>query len=343
MTDLLTVSAERRAGAAAVWQALEGARTVALSTHINADGDGCGSESALAQLLAQRGIEAFIVNPTPWPGMFSWLLDNGVRDRSDEGERALATVDRIVVLDISDVGRLGTLAPALRAHPERALVIDHHQPGAEVPGEIALSDITACATGELVYDFAVTLGFDITPGVATALYTALLTDTGSFRYANTSPRCHVVAAELLRAGVNPDAMYRRVYASLPIGRLRLLQECLTTLESDPEAGLSWMDVPVGALERHGVRSEDLDGLAEHPRSISGTRLAILFRDLGHGKVKVSFRATGDVDAHALAKLFGGGGHVRASGALVPGALSAVKQAVLDAAREVLTASARSAS
>lgn len=342
MTDLLSVPAVRRTAATAVWQALDGARTVALSTHINADGDGCGSESALAQLLAQRGIDAFIVNPTPWPGMFSWLLDHGVRDRSDEGAAALASVDRIIVLDISDVSRLGVLAPALRAHPERALVIDHHQPGTEVPGDIALSDITACATGELVYDFAVTLGFDITPGVATALYTAILTDTGGFRYSNTSPRCHLVAAELLKAGVDPDAMYRRVYASLPIGRLHLLRECLATLESDPDAGLSWMDVPAGALERHGVRSEDLDGLAEHPRSIAGTRLAILFRDLGHGKVKVSFRSTGDVDAHVLAKTFGGGGHVRASGALIPGALADVKRNVLEAAREVLAATARSA-
>lgn len=339
MTEFLGVPARRREAAAAVWNALAGARTVALSTHVNADGDGCGSQAALALLLAQRGIDAYVVNPTPWPGLFAWLLD-GVRDRSPEGPPALAAADRVVVLDISDVGRLGGLAPALRAHPERALVIDHHQPGQEVPGEVAMSDVTACATGELVYDFAVSLGFTITPQVATAVYTALLTDTGGFRYSNTSPRCHAIAAELLAAGVNPEAMYRRVYASLSIGRLRLLQESLATLEQDADAGLAWIDVAAGALERHNVRSEDLDGLAEHPRSLAGTRLAILFRDLGHGKVKVSFRTTGDVDAHAFARTFGGGGHARASGALIAGSLANVKRDVLSAARELLADHAR---
>jgi phosphoesterase RecJ-like protein len=340
MSDLLAVPAHRRAAAAAVWAALDGARTVALSTHVNADGDGCGSEAGLARLLAQRGIDAYIVNPTPWPAMFEFLLGDGVRDRSNEGAAALQSADRVVVLDISDVGRLGVLAPALRARHDRALVIDHHQPGAEVPGDVVMSDVAACATGELVYDFAVTAGIGITPAVATALYTALLTDTGSFRYSNTSPRCHLVAAKLLEAGVDPEVMYRRVYASVPIGRLHLLREALASLDADPDAGLAWIDIAAGALERHNVRGEDLDGLAEHPRSIAGTRLAVLFRDLGHGKVKVSFRSTTDVDAHAFARTFGGGGHARASGALLTGSLDDVKRTVLDAARELLSATSR---
>ena len=340
MIDSLAVSPARRAGADAVWRALSDARRVAISTHVNADGDGCGSGAAMARLLSQRGVDAFIVNPTPWPAMFRFLLGDDVRDRSDEGAAALASADRVLVLDISDVGRLGTLADALRAHPERALVIDHHQPGREVPGDIAMSDVSACATGELVYDFAVALDFTITAAIATALYTAILTDTGGFRYSNTSPRCHYVAAELLRAGVDPEAMYRRVYASIPVGRLRLLQEALATLEADPDTGLAWIEIAAGALERHNVRSEDLDGIAEHPRSVAGTRLAILFRDLGHGKVKVSFRTTGDVDAHAFARAFGGGGHAKASGALIPGTLADVKQKVLDAARVSLASGAR---
>jgi phosphoesterase RecJ-like protein len=120
----------------------------------------------------------------------------------------------------------------------------------------------------------------------------------------------------------------------------VLQEALSTLEAEPDAGLAWIEIPAGALERHNVRSEDLDGIAEHPRSVAGTRLAILFRDLGHGKVKVSFRTTGDVDAHAFARTFGGGGHARASGALIPGRLADVKRTVLEAARDVLSSGAR---
>jgi phosphoesterase RecJ-like protein len=181
----------------------------------------------------------------------------------------------------------------------------------------------------------VALGAEITEPVATALYAALLTDTGGFRFSNTSPRCHAVAAQLLAAGVDPEEMYRRIYASVPAGKLRLLRDALATLDVDEALGLSWISVPAGALEAHGLQSEDLDGIVEHPRSIAGTRLALFFRDLGHGKVKVSFRSTGDVDVNQLARRFGGGGHVRASGALVAGSLDEVRERVVAASREWL--------
>ncbi len=122
-------------------------------------------------------------------------------------------------------------------------------------------------------------------------------------------------------------MYRRIYASMPVGKLSLLREALGTLDVDPARGLAWISVPSDAMERHGVRSEDLDGIVEHPRSIAGTRLALFFRDLGHGKVKVSFRSTGAVDVNALARQFGGGGHAKASGALVAVGLDTVVRRV----------------
>jgi phosphoesterase RecJ-like protein len=333
------VSAERRAAIEALARELLTARRVALSTHINADGDGCGSEAALALLLAQRGIDARIVNPTPWPAMFRYLLDPGVRDESARGAAALLEADRLVVLDISDVRRLGALADTVRALPVPPLVVDHHLPGEEPPGTIHLADTAACATGELVYDFAVTLGLTVTPDIATALYTALVTDTGGFRYANTSARCLAVASRLVSAGVDPEAMYRRIYASVPLGRLRLIGDVLRTMEVEEESGIAWVTIPAGALEAHGVSADDLDGIAEYPRSVAGTRLAVMFRDLGHGKVKVSFRSVGTVDANAIARRFGGGGHARAAGAMVAGAVDDVRRRVLAAARE-LTAAVR---
>jgi phosphoesterase RecJ-like protein len=215
------------------------------------------------------------------------------------------------------------------------LVIDHHLPGEEPPGTIHVTDVAACATGELVYDFAATLGLEITPAIATALYVAILTDTGGFRFSNTSPRCHAIAARLLSAGVDPEEMYRRIYASVPKGRLRLLRDALDSLEVDDANGLAWVSIAAGALEKYEVSGEDLDGIAEYPRSVSGVRLALLFRDLGHGKVKISFRSVRGVDANALAKQFGGGGHARASGALVSGTLDDVRTRVIAAARELL--------
>jgi phosphoesterase RecJ-like protein len=332
---LLSASAARRTAILQWFDALRPGMTVALSTHINADGDGCGSETALARLLAQRGIHCRIVNPTPWPGMFDFLLGNDVENATDRGVDALKDIDALVVLDINDVRRLGHLADTVRALKVPISVIDHHVPGDEPIGTLTVADTKACATGELIYDIAVTLGLTITPAIAQSLYAAILTDTGSFRFSNTSPRAHGVAAALLAAGVNPEEMYRRIYAQVSVGKLNLLREALGTLAVEPEIGLSHISVEAGVTERYEVTSEELDGIVEHPRSIAGTRMALFFRDLGHGKVKVSFRSTGAVDVQQFAKHYGGGGHAKASGAMIPGSLETVREQVVRDARAYL--------
>lgn len=332
---LVSASEERQAAIRAWFSSLRPGMTVALSTHINADGDGCGSETALARLLAQCGIQCRIVNPTPWPAMFAFLLGDDVVDLSAKGAAALDGIDALVVLDINDRRRLGHLADTVRALSVPISVIDHHLPGDEPVGGLAIASTRACATGELVYDIAVTLGLEITPAIAQSLYAAILTDTGSFRFSNTSPRAHAIAAALLAAGVNPEEMYRRIYAQVRVGRLQLLREALGTLQTEPELGLSHISVGSDVLDRYDVTSEELDGIVEHPRSIVGTRLALFFRDLGYGKVKVSFRSTGDVNVQTLASRYGGGGHAKASGAMLSGTLADVQAQVLADAREFL--------
>jgi phosphoesterase RecJ-like protein len=309
---------------------------VVLSTHVNADGDGCGSEVALVHLLSQLGVTARIVNPTPWPGTFDFLLEGGVAEQSVKGAPALTPLDALVVVDISDSKRLGVLSGPTRELKVPRLVIDHHVPTQEPAGEILFIDDSACATGELVYDLARALDLEITTSIATALYCAILTDTGGFRFSNTSPRCHAIAADLLSLGVDPETMYRRIYASVSPGKLYLLRDALDSLQIDESNGLAWISLPAGALERYGVESDELDGIVEHPRSVAGTRLALFFRDLGYGKVKVSFRSTGDVDANQFARQFGGGGHTRASGALIPGSLEDVRDRVMSAARDFVS-------
>ncbi len=288
-------------------------------------------------MLAQRGMTVTIVNPTPWPEMFRFLLGDGVRmvELSEGGADVMRKADVVIVLDIADLGRLGKLADVVRELRVPKLVIDHHVPSDDPPSSEILSDTTACATGELVYDVGVVLGFDITPAVANSLYVAIVTDTGGFRFSNTSPRCHAVAAQLLAEGVEPEEMYERIYASMPVGRLTLLRDALATLQVDAEHGLTWLSVPAGATEKHNVRPEDLEGIAEHARSVAGTRMAIFFRDLGHKRVKISFRTTRGADANEFAHQFGGGGHVKAAGALVEGGLDDVQNRVIAAARAYL--------
>ena len=335
--DLLRVPPARRDAIEALRAPLLDARRIALSTHMNADGDGCGSESALAQLLANRGAAVKVVNPTPWPSAFAFLLRESFREESAKGAAALRGIDAFVVLDISDVRRLGNLAETVRELTVPRLVIDHHIPSDEPPGDTIVSDTAACATGELVYDVATVLGLEITPEVAESIYVAILTDTGSFRFGNTSPRCLAIAADLLSRGVNPELMYQRVYASGTEARVRILAEALSSLGVDARVGLAWISLDAGAMERHGGTAEDLDGAVEHARSIAGTKMALFFRDLGHGKVKVSFRSIAGTDVNAFARQFGGGGHARASGAMIPGALDEVREKVVAAAREYLSA------
>jgi phosphoesterase RecJ-like protein len=340
-TDLISVPPARRAAIEQLAGEWTAGRKVAISTHLNADGDGCGSESALARLLAGRGLTPWIVNPTPWPDMFEFLLGDDVDDRTSRGSKALRGIDLLVVLDISDVKRLGTLTESVRALTVPKLVIDHHQPSDDPVGPMIVSDTSACATAELVFDLATVMGWEITPAVARSLYTGMLTDTGGFRFSNTSPRCLSVAGQLLAFGVDPEEMYTRIYASAPAGRVRLMAEVLGTLQVDEALGLSWLTMGADALERHAVKSEDLDGIVEHARSIAGTRMALFFRDLGHGKVKVSFRSVGGTDVNAFARQFGGGGHAKASGAMLPGTLDQVRDLVVEAARAMLAGEAAS--
>lgn len=322
--------------------AIQGARRVALTTHVNADGDGVGSEVALVHLLAALGKEAWIVNPTPIPERYRFLLEPVAKaDRSDEAAAALRAADLLLVLDIGDLGRLGSLAEVIRRDPKPTACIDHHTSPGTLPDGPRLVDPFASATCELVTDLAVTAGWQITTDVARALYVGLLTDTGGFRFGNTTPRVLRVAASLLEAGVDPERLYEMVYATAPAGRIRLTAEVLDTLQVEPEVGLAWITVPTGALERHGVGTDDLDGLVEFARSIQGTRLALMFRTLANGRVKVSFRSVGDVDVAAFAQQFGGGGHVKASGASIEGTMEEVQARVLAAARQVLAARNRS--
>lgn len=316
--------------------AFQPGQRVCLTTHVNPDGDGLGSEAGLAHLLQKQGVRVAVTNPTPTPPRYDFLFRDlpGV-DRTPEAVKEIRRADLVVVLDIADLDRLGMLAGAVRERGVPVACVDHHVSPGHLPEGPRYLDPKAAATASLVYEIAVGNQWALTRDVARCLYVGILTDTGAFRFSNTDARTLRTAAALLETGLDPEGIYLDVYANAPEGRARLLAEALQTLVVEPEHGLAWVTVPPGALERHGVTADDLDGVVEYPRSIAGVRMALLFRELASGRIKVSLRSVGGVDVAAFARPFGGGGHTKAAGISLEGSMAEVQARVLAAARAYL--------
>ena len=327
---------ERVAAARSFAAALKPGQRICITTHVNPDGDGLGSEVGLVHLLRAQGVTAVITNPTPTPERYDFLFRDlpGV-DKTHEAVKELRRADLILVLDIADVGRLGMLSQTVQDRGVTVACVDHHVSQGHLPDGPRYVDPEASATGELIFQIAQANGWPLTPLAARALYVAILTDTGGFRFSNTRPATLRTAAALLEVGLDPEQIYLDVYASAPEGRARLLAETLQTLVVEHEHGLAWVTVPPGALERLGATADDLDGIVEVPRSITGVRMALLFREIAAGRVKVSLRSVGSVDVAAFANPFGGGGHTKASGLSMEGSLAEVQATILGAAREYL--------
>jgi bifunctional oligoribonuclease and PAP phosphatase NrnA len=315
---------------------LKRGQRICITTHVNPDGDGLGSEVGLVHLLKGQGIDAIVTNPSPTPDRYRFLFQDlpGV-DRTQEAVKELRRADLILVLDISDVGRLGMLTQTVLDRGVPVGCVDHHVSQGHLPDGARFVDPDASATGELIFQLAQANNWPLTTMAAQALYVAILTDTGGFRFSNTRPAVLRTAAALLETGLDPEQIYLDVYANAPEGRARLLAETLQTLVVEPDCGLAWVTVPPGAMERLGTTPDDLDGIVEVPRSISGVRMALLFREIAAGRVKVSLRSVGTVDVAAFSRPYGGGGHTKASGLSLEGSMAEVQATVLAAARHYL--------
>ena len=319
-----------------VRNALLASRKAVLTTHLNADGDGAGCEAAVAAWLRANGTDAWIINPTPFPDSFrfllgdpSWVAEAG----SAHAQKLCDQADLAVVLDTGEVPRIGRVRSLIREL--QTVVVDHHQPGDQPIGGISLRDPEACATGELVYDILMAANGPWPKQALEGMYVAILTDTGSFRFTNSTPGAHRVVAELIAKGVDPEEMHTRVYGAAPVRRYRLLQKALDTLELDEAAGIAWMIIPQDAFVELGATQDDLEGMVDVPRGIQGAHVGLLFRQTTTGEVKVSFRSNGPVNVNELAKRFGGGGHIKASGAMVPGPMPDAVEKVVRATREAV--------
>jgi len=322
---------------AAILRAFASRGRFVLTTHVNADGDAIGSEVALAAWLRARGKEAHVINVSPVPG-FLTFLDPGRSIALYDGKRddpAITSAEAIVVLDANHPGRLRAMKDAVMASPALRICIDHHA-DPEPFAAHALVDEEATSTGEVLFRLLYrSPRARIDPAIARALYCAIMTDTGSFRYPRTGPLTHRIVARLIEAGADPVAIFSEVYERWSAARMRLMGEVLLSLETAYEGRLAHITVTRAMLERTGTSEEDTENFTTYPMSVGGVAIGMLFMETADG-LKISFRSRGAIPVNALAAEFGGNGHLNAAGARLPGALADVRARVIRAAGKYLT-------
>lgn len=299
--------------------AIEQKKRFVLTTHVNADGDGIGSEVALYHYLRDLGKEVRILNPSPLPDFF-WFLDpegTRVEEYAESHALDLQEADGLFLLDLSSSDRLDGMGRALEGRGPLRICIDHH-PTQGRSCDLAWIDDQAAATGEMVFFLLRQAGAEISPAIAEGLYVAILTDTGCFRYANVKARTHRVVAELLETGIDPHEIYRRIYENNSWNQSLLFARTVGNMQRACNDRVAWMQVTREMFEETGTQEKDTEGLVEFPRSIGEVQIAVLFIEQAPDRIRVRFRSRSDVEIHGLAKQLGGGGHRNASAALLEG-------------------------
>lgn len=288
---------------------------IVLATHLNPDGDALGSLFGLADILESMGKKVFRYLEKPVSPLYSFIPGSHRADTDMDELMAFAreSGDDIlcISLDCGDRQRLGEAGPEL-LYIRPFVVIDHHR-GNNGFGDIAWVDPMRSSTGEMIFDLAQELGAQISKDAAVALFTAIVTDTGSFRYESTNAHTFDVARQLVNLGVDPAMVSMNIYDNFSVARLKLMQMVLATLEVLNEERIAVIMVTREMLEQTGCRLEDTENFINLPRAVTSVQVAVFLKEIGDNKISVSMRAKGGCDVAEIAAGFGGGGHRNAAG------------------------------
>jgi len=297
-------------------------KKIIITTHANPDADALGSSLGLFHFLKARGHEVQIITPTDYPNFISWLPGNDqvLEFNSTNKDLILEMIQSyalIFCLDFSDLKRVNGLADAVATSPALKVMIDHHlEP--ENFDDYRLWDVSAAATAELIYDFIISIDEKkaITADIANCLYAGIMTDTGSFRYGNTTSKVHRAVAELIDLGANVNKVSRSIYDTNTINRLRFIGfSLLEKLIVDPKNNIAYFSISEKDIQQFDLKKGDTEGLVNYALSIQGIIMATIIKE-DHGEVKLSFRSTGDFAVNKFASdHFEGGGHKNASGGI----------------------------
>ena len=316
----------------AVLQPFGGGSRALMLGHVHPDADVLGTLLALGLALEARGWNVVYGGPHPAPSLLGFLP--GV-ERYRQFTQLEGHFDLVVLTDCPNPQRTEGLIDQAKRAGKVIVNIDHH-PDNRRYGHVNWVDITAAATGEMVYELLTALRMPLTPAIATNLFTAIHTDTGSFRYSNVTTRTFTTAAALVAAGARPELVSQSLYEQRSPDALHWLGEALARVEVSEDGQMAWLALPADSVPERIVESEEL---VNYPRSVASVRVACLLRERD-GTVKVSLRGKGEVDVQRIAAQFGGGGHVNAAGCTMPGPLPEAKRAVLAAVRRAVDGAQR---
>ncbi len=294
-----------------------------ITSHCRPDGDAVGSVLALAELLEQLGRQAEIVLADPVPFIFRNLPGlSRIHHAASIDAVDLAPETPVIVLECDGIARTGL--KGLNRHP--LINIDHHASGRPF-GYLNWIDEDACAVAAMIYRLTIAAGAELTPGMATCLYTAILSDTGSFTYSTTDADTFALVHDLANHGASPAAIARDVYFSNPVSKIRLLGAALSNLQCDGPLAWSW--ITSEEMDRIGAEAEDCEGVVNYLISIDGVESAVFLREVPDAsQFRLSIRSKGKLDVARVAEHFGGGGHRSASGCTLDGPLDSATERIL---------------
>ncbi len=314
-----------------IGQALREEGRFAVLSHVRPDGDALGSQLALGLSLKRLGKDVRIWNEEGMLEKYSFLPSANLLTKPPADPE---DVDVAIALDTAIQNRLGTALPAVRS-AKVWINIDHH-PSNPGYGDLVYINPKAPATGQILFELIRSEKLPIDAAIAENLYVAISTDTGSFQYPNTTARTFEMAAELVRAGVDVGRVSQLTYENYPRRRAELLRDLLGTMRFEANDRVASFSLSLATAKKLGVLPEDNEGLIDHLRAIHGVIVAVFFEELADGKVRVSMRSKSEkVNVCAICEKFGGGGHVLAAGARLPGTLAEVEKKILEEVRDVV--------
>jgi phosphoesterase RecJ-like protein len=314
-----------------ILQSIKAAGRLLVASHKDPDGDAVGSLLAMGLALLRLGKQTTLYNASPIPAVYQFLPAVG---RIQRGLDAPENYDAAVILDCGDLSRVGEDWPLVSRVPV-IINIDHHVSNTGF-GTLQLIDGHACATAELVARLIRALAVPLDREMATCIYTGILTDTGSFRFSNTNSAAFAISREMMEFGVDPYGVAQHVFGSYSLGRIKLLNLALNSIEISGNGRLSLMTVTRRMLAETQTQQEDVDGLINYARRIEDVRVAALIQEQtnglatpdGRARFHVSLRSDGSVDVAALAGAFGGGGHHSAAGFQIEATLPDIKSSLM---------------